>query len=108
MVAAAVVVAGEVAAAVAEACPGTTVTVNPDALPDKRSYRVDFSRFRELAPGHQPRVTLVDSVARLMEGLRAIGFNDPNFRESQRIRLHVLAKLGAEGLVDDALRWMPS
>ena len=98
----------DLAAAVAEACPGTSVAINPDALPDKRSYRIDFSRFRELAPEHQPRVTLADSVARLIGGLRAIGFDDPNFRESQRIRLHVLAKLGAEGLVDEHLRWKPS
>ena len=95
----------DLAAAVAEACPGTTVAINPDAPPDKRSYRVDFSRFRDLAPGHQPRTTLAASVSRLVAGLRAAGFNDPNFRESQRIRLHTLAKLQADGLVDDGLRW---
>lgn len=96
----------DLAAAVAEACPGTTVAINPDAPPDKRSYRVDFSRFRELAPEHQPRTTLAASVARLIAGLRAIGFDDPNFRESQRVRLHTLAKLQADGLVDDGLRWI--
>src|SRR6185369_3051614 len=30
------------------------VTTNPNAVPDKRSYRVDFGLFRMLAPHHQP------------------------------------------------------
>ena len=39
---------------VADAIPGTEVSINREAPPDKRSYRVDFSLFRELAAGHTP------------------------------------------------------
>ena len=51
---------------------------------------MDFSLFRKMAPDHQPRVTLADSVARLRDGLEAIGFADKDFRTSQQIRLKVL------------------
>ena len=98
----------DLAAAVAEARPGTTVSVNPDAPPDKRSYRVDFAKFRTLAPEHQPRMTLARSVERLVAGLEAIGFNDPDFRQSDRIRLHVLASLRDERRLDETLHWSPA
>ena len=95
----------DLAAAVAEARPGTSVSINPDAPPDKRSYRVDFAKFRALAPEHQPRMTLARSVQRLVDGLEAAGFNDADFRQSDRIRLHVLARLRDKGHLDESLRW---
>ena len=38
------------AAAVARHVPGTKVSINTNAPPDKRSYKVDFSLFKSLAP----------------------------------------------------------
>ena len=46
----------ELATAVAAAFPGTRVSVNSDAQPDARSYRVDFGLFRSLAANHQPQM----------------------------------------------------
>lgn len=95
----------DLAGAVADAVPGTAVSINTDAPPDKRSYRVDFSLFRELAPDHQPRVTLEESIRALVDGLRAIGFDDPDFRDSQRIRLKVLSGFLESGRLDPEIRW---
>jgi nucleoside-diphosphate-sugar epimerase len=95
----------DLAAAVAEMVPQTDVSINRQAPPDKRSYRVDFSRFRALAPHHQPRATLSATIRELVRGLRAAGFNDPDFRNSPLIRLHVLGDLERRGLLDRALRW---
>lgn len=95
----------DLAEAVAKVIPGVETWVNPDAGPDKRSYRVSFERFRALAPAYQPRRQLVDTVTELAEGLTRMGFNDPNLRESRYIRLNVLSALGADGLLDDGLRW---
>ena len=48
-----------------------------------RSYRVDFSLFRELAPDHQqPLYSLGDSISSLVSGLRSIDFDDADFRRS--------------------------
>jgi len=95
----------ELAEAVAAEIPGTRVSINADAPPDKRSYRVDFSLFRRLAPDHQPRMTLADSVRALRDGLGAIGFADRDFRASRQIRLKVLDELMANGRLGADLRW---
>ena len=97
----------ELANAAAAAIPGTRVSINESAAPDKRSYRVDFSKYRELAPGHQPQETLATAIAGLRDGLRAIGFADPAFRESQLMRLKVLERWLESGAMDADLRWSP-
>lgn len=93
----------ELAEAVRRRVPGTGVSVNPAAVPDKRSYKVDFSLYRRLAPDHQPACTLDDSVRSLVEGLG--GFKDKDFRKSSLMRLNVLSALRAGGGLDEGLRW---
>ena len=95
----------DLAEAVADAVPGTGVSINRQAPPDKRSYRVDFSLFRQLAPMHQPRSTLCDSILRLKRGLGNMGFADKDFRNSSLIRLKTLDRLISEGLLLPSLRW---
>jgi nucleoside-diphosphate-sugar epimerase len=93
------------AEAVAQLVPGTTVSINPDAPPDKRSYSVDFSLYRNLAKGYQPKVSLEQSISKLKDGLIRMGFSDPAFRESNYIRLNTLRRhLEANRLGRD-LRW---
>jgi nucleoside-diphosphate-sugar epimerase len=95
----------ELAEAVAAVIPGTEVSINPEAQPDKRSYQVDFSRFETLAPDHQPACTLEDTIAKLKTGLQAMGFRDQAFREGWMIRLKMLDKLRHEGLLNERLEW---
>lgn len=95
----------ELAEEVARALAGVTVSVNPDALPDKRSYRVSFAKFKSLAPDHQPAIDLESAVTDLVEGLRRMNFDDPRFRTSQLARLPVLGRLRSLELLDDELRW---
>lgn len=95
----------DLAHAVATAVPGTIVSINTNAPADSRSYKVDFARYRELAPNHQPQVTLEQSIARLKNGLEAMGFNDEGFRDSSYMRLKVLDKHLAEGRLLPSLLW---
>jgi nucleoside-diphosphate-sugar epimerase len=95
----------ELADAVAAAVPSTRVSINREAPPDKRSYRVDFSLFRRLAPQHQPLSTLADSVNRLKHGLENMQFADRDFRNSSLIRLKTLDWLISRGLLSPSLRW---
>ncbi|MBV8456077.1 MAG: hypothetical protein JO122_05625 [Acetobacteraceae bacterium] len=95
----------ELAEAVAAAVPGTRVSINQAAQPDARSYRVDFGLFRELAPEHQPRFGLEDSITGLVAGLRAIGFSDAAFRSGRMMRLNTLAGLIDGGRLGVDLRW---
>ncbi len=95
----------DLAQAVAEAVPGTKVSVNPDAVPDKRSYQVSFAKYRELAPNHQPKVTLAAAVEGLKDGLSQMSFKDADFRNSEYIRLKVLSDHMSSLRIDDNLNW---
>jgi nucleoside-diphosphate-sugar epimerase len=95
----------DLANAVAAAVPGTKVSINQAAPPDKRSYRVDFSKFRALAPEHVPQVSLESSIAALVSGLNDMGFADRDFRNSQHMRLKVLEAHIAAGRLLPTLRW---
>ena len=96
----------ELATAVAAAVPGTEVSINRDALPDKRSYRVNFSLFKTLAPAHQPQADLVRTVEGLRQGLEAMNFRNPDFRCSSFMRLRVIADLIERGLLSETLTWI--
>jgi len=95
----------DLAEAVAQSVPGTKVNINLAAPPDKRSYRVDFSLYRRLAPDHQPQVTLQQAIDGLIDGLRRMNFRDAQFRSSQAMRLKVLEAHIAEQRLDEQLRW---
>jgi nucleoside-diphosphate-sugar epimerase len=95
----------DLAHAVAEAVPGCEVSINQDAQPDTRSYKVDFSLYRELAPAHQPQMTLARTIARLREGLEGMGFADSEFRASPYMRLKMLEAHRRAGRLDGELRW---
>jgi nucleoside-diphosphate-sugar epimerase len=92
--------------AVADQIPDASVSTNPDAVPDKRSYRVNFDLYKELAPDHQPECDLTGTISEIKDNLTAMDFNDPDFRESQFIRLRTLARLRKQGLLNDNLEWI--
>jgi nucleoside-diphosphate-sugar epimerase len=95
----------DMARAVANALPSTRININPSAPPDKRSYQVDFSLFHRLAPAHQPKLKLAQSVENLYVGLRTIGFADTQFRSSSLVRLKALERHITEGRLSHDLRW---
>jgi nucleoside-diphosphate-sugar epimerase len=95
----------ELAEAVVEIIPDVSVTINKDAQPDKRSYRVDFGLFERLAPRFQPQVGLLTAIRELRLALEEMGFHDENFRNSLYMRLKALTKLRETGLLDGNLEW---
>jgi nucleoside-diphosphate-sugar epimerase len=95
----------DLAEAVADIVPGIDVSINKNAQPDKRSYKVDFSLFKSLAPDHQPRVDLRTTIYELKDGLEKMRFDDPEFRNSKFMRLKVLTDLRNRGLLTESLNW---
>ena len=96
----------ELAEAVARLIPGVDVSINRDAQPDKRSYKVDFSLFKTLAPANQPEYDLNQTICNLRDRLSVMGFNDQDFRNSRFIRLKVLEYLENAGLLTERLGWI--
>ena len=95
----------DLAEAVAKVIPGVEISINKNAQPDKRSYRVSFEKFKELAPGYTPEVDLITAITELRAGLSMIDFKDEDFRQSKFIRLNILAHLKKQGMLTDNLEW---
>ncbi len=96
----------DLANAVQNLIPGTSVSINQDAPPDKRSYKVDFTLYKSLAADFLPQITLEDSIVRLREGFGRMKFTDKNFRESPYMRLNTLRRHMAAGRLGKDLRWI--
>jgi nucleoside-diphosphate-sugar epimerase len=96
----------DLAEAVARHVPGTNISINTNAPPDKRSYKVDFALFRALAPEHIPQVSLDESITNLRDGLDGMGFADKDFRNSHYMRLKTLERHIASGRLAADLRWL--
>jgi nucleoside-diphosphate-sugar epimerase len=95
----------QLAEAVAAIIPGTEISIDENAQPDRRSYKVDFGLFKRLAPAYQPRFDIAKTISDLRNGLTAMHFQDQNFRSSWLIRLRELSALRERGLVDKQLYW---
>jgi len=95
----------DLAAAVARLVPNVEVSINKDAQPDKRSYRVNFDKFTKLAQGFLPAVDLQSAVMDLRDGLMAMKFHDPEFRTGEFMRLVTLKRLRESGQLTDNLIW---
>jgi nucleoside-diphosphate-sugar epimerase len=93
----------ELAYAINKILPDTRVSINKDAQPDKRSYRVSFDKFEKMAAGHTPVYSLEHSIKDLVDGLNSIGFNDQNYRQSRLIRLFVVNELLDQQIVNNQL-----
>lgn len=96
----------DLAESVAGIIPGVQVTINKDAIPDNRSYQVDFSLFRKLAPNYQPQIDLVDTIRGLKDGLELMNFRNSDFRDSNFIRLKVLTGLRERNYLNDKMEWV--
>jgi nucleoside-diphosphate-sugar epimerase len=95
----------DLAEAVASVIPGVKVSINTDAPPDKRSYRVNFDLYKKIAPNHQPKYDLITTIKELKNGLEAMKFSDADFRDSKLMRLKVLTSLQGSAQLGDDLKW---
>ena len=95
----------DLAHAVSDVLGGVVVDINSNAQPDSRSYRLDFSKWRELAPDSQPQMSLENTIEELKRGLEQVSNLDSDFRNSRRMRLRRLLELRELGFLDEDLRW---
>ncbi len=96
----------DLAEAVADVIPGLKVSINKNAQPDKRSYKVNFDLFKKLAPNYQPQIDLVATIREMRDGLAAMDFQDQEFRNSEFMRLMALKSLRKRNLLNEKLEWI--
>ncbi|WIX80072.1 SDR family oxidoreductase [Amycolatopsis carbonis] len=97
------VTVAEIAQEVVEAVPGSKLRITGEAGADPRSYRVDFSRFREAIPGFECEWGVKDGALQLIDAYRAYELTKQQF-ERRFTRLNWLSDRQAAGAVDDTLR----
>lgn len=83
---------------------GAPVTFASGAGPDKRDYRVDFSRIGQLLPGFKPEWTVAAGILELVHDMRTRGLSAEDFEGPRYVRLERIRELLASGRVDDCLR----
>lgn len=92
----------EIASAVAQAFDAP-VTFAEGAAPDKRDYRVDFSKIHRTLRAFDPQWTYVDGIAELADDMRRIGLDETDFDGPRYVRLRRINELRSQGRMDDLL-----
>ena len=96
---------GELAKDVARVIGNVDVEINLDAAPDKRSYRVNFDKFKRLAPDYQPRKDFGQAVNELVLQCKILDLPE-DIRSSEFIRLEKLRGHIEGGKLSSELRWI--
>ena len=95
----------ELAEIVAEVVPGCEIAFAPDAGPDKRCYRADFTRISRELPSFQPKWTAKLGAQELCAAYRRAGLRQEDFEGPRYMRIAHIRRLLAEGALDSTLRW---
>lgn len=95
----------ELAELVAEIVPGCRIEYAPGGGPDRRSYRVDFSKIRQFLPAFRPQWNARKGIEQLYQafkryGLRADDLEGPRFKRLGHVR-----SLMEAGVVNSDLRF---
>jgi nucleoside-diphosphate-sugar epimerase len=80
------------------------VTFAAEAGPDKRDYRVDFTRIGRLLPAFKPEWTIVTGIEELARDMRTYGLSRDDFEGPRYVRLERIHELLASGRLDSQLR----
>ena len=81
-------------------CP---VTFAESAGPDKRDYRVDFSKIGRLLPAYQPQWTVAKGIEELAGDMKRFGLSTEDFEGPRFVRLARISELLASGRLNDNL-----
>lgn len=80
------------------------LSINKNASPDKRSYKVDFSKFSNLAKNYGCSISLDDAIDDLLDGLKNCQDLSSNFRNTNYMRLNYLNSLINSSVINKNLK----
>jgi nucleoside-diphosphate-sugar epimerase len=90
---------------VKETVPGCEIEYAQDAGPDKRTYRVDFSKIAENLPEFKPQWDARKGAQELYEVYKACDLKLEEFEGPKYKRIDHIKLLLSEGTLDYSLRW---
>lgn len=85
--------------------PGCEIEYAAGAGPDKRCYRVDFSRIEKTLPNYEPRWDARRGAQELYEAYKRVGLAAGDFEGARYSRIDHLRQLLGEKRLDGNLRW---
>ena len=95
----------DLAEIVRETVPGCRVEYAKDAEPDKRTYRVDFSKISRLLPDFKPQWNARQGSLELLDAYKKVGIKMEEFEGPKYNRIDHIKELLSMGLLDRHLRW---
>lgn len=96
----------EVAELVSEAVPDSKVTFADGSGADTRNYRVSCDRIAAEVPGFQPRWSLREGIAQLVDAYQRHGLTVDDLMGEKHQRLLRIEALQRRGRLDSQLRWV--
>ncbi|HEU5450926.1 MAG TPA: SDR family oxidoreductase [Terriglobales bacterium] len=90
---------------VKETVPNCEIAFADGAEPDKRNYRVNFTKYTNAFPNHQLRWNVRRGAKQIYESYRAIGLQRDEYEGPKYKRIAQLKSLLASGQLDTNLRW---
>ena len=95
----------ELAEIVKETVPDCEVRFAEGAEPDKRNYRVDFSKYERTFPGHGLQWTVKRGAKQIYDSYRHYGLNREEYEGPKYKRIAQIKYLLSTGQLDSSLRW---
>jgi len=95
----------EIAEIVKDTVPNTRVDFAPDASPDKRNYRADFSKINRVLPAFKPAWDARLGARQLYEAYTKIGIKLEDFEGPRYKRIDHIKMLLSSGRLTTDLRW---
>jgi len=95
----------ELAEIVEEIVPGCQIDYAKDGSPDKRTYRVDFSKIMEMLPEFKPQWDARKGAQELYEAYKQANLKLDEFEGPKYKRIDHIRQLLNDGLLDETLRW---
>jgi nucleoside-diphosphate-sugar epimerase len=90
---------------VKEVVPGCQIEYAKDAGPDKRTYRVDFSKIARLIPEFKPQWDARKGAEELYKAYKECDVKLDEFEGPKYKRIDHIRQLLSDGLLDSTLRW---
>jgi len=90
---------------VGKTVPDCEIKFADGAEPDKRNYRVDFTKYTNAFPNHKLRWNATAGAKQIYESYRAIGLGRDEYEGPRYKRIAQLKLLLSTGQLDDSLRW---
>lgn len=95
----------QLAEIVRETVPNCEIKFAEGAEPDKRNYRVDFSKYARAFPSHGLRWNVREGARQIYESYRTFGLGRDEYEGPKYKRIAQIKYLLSSGQLDETLRW---